>query len=787
MFAPSSAGSSVEPPKVVVVNPTPNLTPHPTPPATPLIHGVIGPGGVFKSHFLTLPEGSAGARQHQILEAYHQQQQQQLLGPHFTTLHLPPSQSSGTSASIGDFGNHATRATTGPSNAQHDRSRSVSMGSCDPETSETGGSADGVIFKQSSSGNRNPLSQVQHQQQPQQRHRQSQGEHQSWENQDSGRHSLALSPEPGRQSSGTRSKTNRHSISSIASNQSQITTASEQSSISGRGAESSTTSSTTSSENMRLDDIRTKQDSEQMVEVHPAQINMAAACGSTHQLGPLQPMSTVADRRNDEAGHGHTGPAKNVHLADENEDEDDIPLSPLPSHSPGARSTSSRSDKRRKRNSAPLPATPSAMFALSPTHSTGSAQPYLTSSPGSMNDHLKGKNVPAPGGLVRRASSTSRSGTSSLGKSRSRSREVGIGLGGFNMTTVAAAPIRKVGVVASGRGRSKVLFNRAGTKGKGIVRRNSAGTAAAVVDDGEIIDQELEQERLEREYEEQARAEKLEKERKRMEVEIMEARGRADRAVTEVNRTNAVHVDSMVGGIAEAGSSKRPNTRFNIGSNSDEGKSLGSGSDVSPAQQANGSQERATDESSMKGKGKERAEERPEENRLRNRQDQADQSKQQGRQAADGHQNLQEQLQRRMSGPQLRQLQALEQLHRQQHPTASQQQLQPQQQGLHGLLASGQASTTQVKSGRSIEKEKSAKGKGKEKDVVKRLKNSEKATVILDEKIVKQHIAAPLLPHPNIKRTIVLATTSESEFETDSDDGSSWSDATGDEGPKVRT
>ncbi|KAF9476217.1 hypothetical protein BDN70DRAFT_186305 [Pholiota conissans] len=85
-----------EPPRLVVVNPTPNLTPHPTPPSTPIVLGGLprafgtAPGQWLMPPGPHIPSSSrtTGGQAQQIMQQYHLQQAQlaQLLPP----LTLPP-------------------------------------------------------------------------------------------------------------------------------------------------------------------------------------------------------------------------------------------------------------------------------------------------------------------------------------------------------------------------------------------------------------------------------------------------------------------------------------------------------------------------------------------------------------------------------------------------------------------------------------------------------------------------------------------------------------------------
>ncbi|KDR68538.1 hypothetical protein GALMADRAFT_1034755 [Galerina marginata CBS 339.88] len=860
-----------EPPTLVVVNPTPNPTPHPTPPATPLLHGTIGPGGLIRSQWLTLPEGAAGggARQHQLLQAaQHQMQQMQASHHQVTALRLPPPVGVGVGLGVGAAVQVNASAHPGAGDIfgpDHvDRSRSVTRGFSEVSygaaaASSTSTGSRGVVSSDLNYAHPVGLT-APDQQRPPVRDESRQG-------------SLSLECDPKDdvpylrqeqapyQHQQPRDKVNRHSISSTtSSNHSHL---SDRSSASGR-AESTTTNTTVSSseaenQHQERNSLQGCSAAERAAMFDAQQALVQKQHGS---LSTIQSMSTLADRRK-ETGAGDVVHSRSTSAEDEEEEEggsdevgicvdgeaaeeDDAPLSPLPP--PGGLAMSPRQEKRRKRNSAPP-----ALLGLSPAASTGSGsgQPSaFTSSPKSASTtSAVGKRKVTPGApMMRRAnsvrsSSRSRSaGGSSVGKSRSRSREPGVvGLGGLGMTSAAAAPVaavtaRKPTTVGAGRGRAKVVLGRAGFKAKGgVIRRNSSGLGTAATAQAEALEQELQREQVENEHRDQLRAEALEKERQRN-LHQAEDRRRVEEQALALVREKAAReermrveeeerreeerqrhreqIEALAGGV-EAGGSKRP-VRFNIGSNSDEGsglgsKSVGSGSDVSGGLQGDGRGGSRVDELrvplSSKAKGKEKQRDVDPRDMVQQLHQHLQQHQEQQQQQSETKDqlNLQQHLQRQMSKQQLHQLQKMQQLHQQhqnqttihQHqPQQYQQQFQHQQQLLQLGQAnqfpptSRQASSKQLDLGGGREDERvSEQQKGKEREVVsvqpppKPTKSTSKVNVALDDDLaakVKQSLAAPLLPQN--RRTIVLA-TSESDFETDSEDEGSWSseEMTGDE------
>ncbi|KAF9562581.1 hypothetical protein CPC08DRAFT_373317 [Agrocybe pediades] len=496
MFSPSSA-SSIEPPQVVVVNPTPNLTPHPTPPATPLLQGTIGPGGVFKSQWLTLPEGAAGARQHQLLEAVYQQE---LLAPHYSPLHLPPSQVPGTSRVGGSSnsniqrnlgegfaaGNHATRPTTtalsngASSNSANgdyqqqqqlhhfDRSRSVPMGTCDPETARTGVGADDVISKQVGFVvPKEVLGQHLHQSSHHQNHHQAPQMRQQGQAEfgaataeyypsRTGNNSASftgvygqqpqpqIQPQPPSTLEDSRGARPR-SPSSTTSNRSRNSITSDQASSSKGDGSFSTTSTTSSlsSDNVKPDTFHTGR------EVHNNNNNIygAADVVELHQQSSYSTMTqtwtTTSARRMGEdviVGYGRAVSAKNrlpeegvnngtgveadVERADRTSQLSHLPTHSQPSnshsHSPNrALSASSSSQKQRakKRNSAPV--LPAITSTAAPTASTSSAamlvlSPTLSTGSGKHSSYL----ASSPGSMTDHSSARANTNTNTKSKER---------------------------------------------------------------------------------------------------------------------------------------------------------------------------------------------------------------------------------------------------------------------------------------------------------------------------------------------------------------------------------
>ncbi|KAF8910434.1 hypothetical protein CPB84DRAFT_1218021 [Gymnopilus junonius] len=858
MNAPSSSSTSTqpEPPKLVVVNPTPNPTPHPTPPATPLLGGTIGPGGIIKSQWLTLPEGAVGpgARQHQLLQAAQKQiQQMQAILPQRSALRLPPPVAASglptlpagprTDMTLSAF-DRSRSATMPPSgglglldsgprvtahNAQHctlesDVNVISDGGRTGYQANEISNSVVTDTERALSSSRRSSLISPKHAELSTTEARQDLGLLGSLEPLGSPSHSLSL------QSSVERDEGRKHMGNRLS------------------------ISSTTSSNHSQLSDITSTTNTTLLSssEAELAEKMTAKALGS---LSTVQSLSILAEREKEPlVDLSKDDGADNFVIVggEDVDDEDAAPLSPLPP--PGGLAMSPRSERRKKRNSAPAPATSSALLTLSPTSSTSGPGLGQRLSPKSSitapQTHHASKT--AGGGLIRRANSarsTSRSrSTGGSSVSRSRSREPGVGLGGFAMTSAGHAPpavttARKAPVISSGRGRPKVVVGRAtASKARMALRRNSSGVnggsaaaAATATADAEALEQEnLRREKEEKEKTERMRAEALQKERHRslesvedqrrveeerrkVALEREEREERLKREEAEMRRHQEV-LEAQAG-KAGASSSKRL-MKFNIGSNSDQGsgvdsKSAESASDLSGGRRGAGRGGRGEPrhvEPPSQAKGKERQREMDQQEMAQQleRQLQLQLQQQQRPPPTVSHrhhssrdqQNLQQHLQRQMSKQQLHQLQKMQQLHNQQHqhqPQQRQQQFQHHKEAQ--LLAQGQTSTSRQASTQQIyDGQVRAEGmvgeirkaKGKEREVVvlspKPTESSSKVNATLNDDLatkIKQSLAAPLLPQN--KRTIVLA-TSESEFETDSEDDGTWSseEMTGDETKEQR-
>jgi len=389
--------------------------------------------------------------------------------------------------------------------------------------------------------------------------------------------------------------------------------------------------------------------------------------------------------------------------------------------------------------------------------------------PGSVSSPKKKTAVPAA--LARRASSGGSSSVSRSGKSeRSRSRE----------PAQAVAPMRPFAVAAGGkkggRGRSKFTLNRTtaakANRAATIKRENSmnaidglkalASTTALDEEKARLYAEaervkEEERARLEAEKQreleiaqevERRRAEEAERERLAL-VEKQRAEEEAQVRRKELEKQwkkDAVSKDHLA-----VDPLKRP-VAFKFGSNSDDGSGVGS--------KSTGSSDVSGERSSKNGT--QAPPPPPSAPAAATIQQQAEPSRQQQKAPElprtnsaflGGHK-------RQLSKPQMHQLAKLEQFH--------------QSQGHHRMSSkeNGKSPTLGTSS------QKRDKGKGKEKVVLSPPSKSSRGkeeVQDLDPKLlakVSQHLADPLLPGAN-KRTVVLA-TSESEFETDSEE-EDWS------------
>ncbi len=564
-----------QPPQLVVVNPTPNPTPHPTPPSTPLITGVSGNN---RQQWLSLPRLGGGS-------SSRRQRFYSLKAPVF----LPPS-------TVGVLDHEEDPVLSGEEMVEpiivHLPSNALNVN----------GSVSRDVFSLGQSPLPLPMSRqaIYH-----------------------GREEEALA----------RDSTDRSSISSLTSDLSHVTsgTCVSNSSRTTGGTTLSTSSSGVGGGEEEKISTLTDIGLDSIQRLGNVALSNQKWLGS---LSTIHSSTKLADRGRKERitleAYDAVGNS-NSEKVTANVDGEVIEVE---GHSAFTSELKSSISARRvvKRNSSPVPLTSSpAVLPLTPMSPSSSAlflsdppayaaahqappfSPERSTSSGSSGSKQETVTDTTSGNMSRvtssdRNSNRSRSaGGSSSKESRSRSREhtaapiaglSGLGtLGGLGMTIAAAYPppavIRKQVAVGAGKGRAKVAFGRGG-KSRAIVRRNSAGPGVEI--GGKAHEEAKLSETVKVEMEgviqnDRKGASQHEGSGRQFQTEqllalINEEQPLAPRAGQPSMRegNSVIKRSQEVNGVAE-NNLKRP-PRFNIGSNSDEGsgagsKSVGSGSSIS--------------------------------------------------------------------------------------------------------------------------------------------------------------------------------------------------------------